>query len=544
MILRTNRNTTMKSMESTPFPPTAVEIHAELERILDGAEFKTANRLRQLLRYLVEEALAGRGDKLKAYTIALEVFGREADFDPQNDPIVRVEGTRLRARLAAYYRANPQNPVRIGLPRGGYRPQFKYATQATPETVKTFSWQGNGLHGKPTILILPFAALGEKDAASSHLAHGLTEEIAMGLSRFDDLTIINAPINLDKQYAEPAWDMADSLGARFILYGNIQIVGNGVRVRIALVDALSRSSLWAEKYDRTYSPGTLFSILDDITAQVVMAVGDSFGFINRFLAREQSGKVVADLKIYEAVLRYHHWISTLNLEQGKEAMDALSRAVDLDPSYALPKAMLADVLAGHYQWGYEPDNTWLERSKTLAQAALDLEANSQYVLWAWAFNLFLGGEVEQFLHTARRAIDLNPYNTNIISVAGVKICMVGHWDEGLALLERCTRLNRGMPGWVHIARVLHFYLIGNYNEALTVAKTITTKDFWGGPLFRAAIYGQQGEHAQAAMELDSLLNISPRFQKDYDDLLRRLFFQPQYADALLHGLVAAGFKTP
>ncbi len=525
------------------FPPTAGEVRAELERILDGPEFKTAKRPRQLLKYLVEEALSGRGDNLKAYTIALEVFGRNADFDPQTDPIVRVEGTRLRARLAAYYQANPQNPVRIALPLGGYRPHFHYTPQAVPDTVQPFYWQAAGMHGKPTILILPFAALGEVDTASSHLAHGLTEEIAMGLSRFDDLTIINVPSGLDKQYAEPAWDMADSLGARFILYGNIQIVGNSVRVRVALVDALSRSSLWAEKYDRTYSPGTLFSILDDITAQVVMAVGDSFGFINRFLAREQSGKGVADLKIYEAVLRYHHWISTLDLAQGKEAIDALSRAVDIDPSYALSKAMLADVLAGHYQWGYEQDSSWLERSKTLALAALDLEANSQYVLWAWAFNLYLAGEAGQFLNMARRAIDLNPYNTNIVSVTGVKICMVGHWDEGLALLERCTRLNRGMPGWVHIARVLHFYLLENYGEALATAKTITTKDFWGGPLFRAAIYGQMGDYRAAKAELANLLQTCPRFKKDHTELLQRLFFQEQHVGALLRGLNAAGFKT-
>lgn len=58
---------------------------------------------------------------LKAYTVATEVLGRNADFDPQTDPIVRVEATRLRRALDRYYLAEGRDdPVRITMPRGGY----------------------------------------------------------------------------------------------------------------------------------------------------------------------------------------------------------------------------------------------------------------------------------------------------------------------------------------------------------------------------------------------------------------------------------------
>ena len=66
------------------------------------------------LRYIVEEALAGRADRIKAYNIATAVFGRDEEFDPQSDPIVRVEAGRLRRALERYYlTAGQDDPVRI-----------------------------------------------------------------------------------------------------------------------------------------------------------------------------------------------------------------------------------------------------------------------------------------------------------------------------------------------------------------------------------------------------------------------------------------------
>lgn len=80
-------------------------------------------RLPALLRYLVSEELAGRGDRLKAYAIATEVLGRTTSFDPSQDSIVRVEVARLRRALDFYYATEGRaEALRITIPRGGYRP--------------------------------------------------------------------------------------------------------------------------------------------------------------------------------------------------------------------------------------------------------------------------------------------------------------------------------------------------------------------------------------------------------------------------------------
>lgn len=78
-----------------------------------------------MLTFLIEEALAGRADTLKGYAIGLAVFGRDENFDPQSDPIVRLEARRLRHDLDSYYIAEgARNPIRISIPKGQYAPKF------------------------------------------------------------------------------------------------------------------------------------------------------------------------------------------------------------------------------------------------------------------------------------------------------------------------------------------------------------------------------------------------------------------------------------
>lgn len=76
---------------------------ALITRLERSGALGTGGRLAALLRYLVAEELAGRGDRLKAYAIATEILGRGPDFDPQQDSIVRVEIARLRKALDLYF---------------------------------------------------------------------------------------------------------------------------------------------------------------------------------------------------------------------------------------------------------------------------------------------------------------------------------------------------------------------------------------------------------------------------------------------------------
>ena len=75
------------------------DARSELERVLSDPVFHCSERNKKFLRYISEECLSGRQERLKGYTIATDVFGRPDNFNPSSDGIVRIEATRLRAAL-------------------------------------------------------------------------------------------------------------------------------------------------------------------------------------------------------------------------------------------------------------------------------------------------------------------------------------------------------------------------------------------------------------------------------------------------------------
>lgn len=98
---------------------------AEADAVLASETFQRARNLRQILAYVCEQYFSGETRNIKEYNIAVEALGRGADFDPNEDTIVRVEGSRLRRRLREYYATEgAAHAVQLLLPTSGYVPQF------------------------------------------------------------------------------------------------------------------------------------------------------------------------------------------------------------------------------------------------------------------------------------------------------------------------------------------------------------------------------------------------------------------------------------
>jgi hypothetical protein len=114
--------------------PSTAAVESALAALLAEDRLKLSERNRRFLAYVVSEALAGRGDRIKAYTIGVDVFGRGEDFDPSNDPIVRIEATRIRSALSAFFRrSGGRDRVVILIPPGSYAPTFICADRARSE---------------------------------------------------------------------------------------------------------------------------------------------------------------------------------------------------------------------------------------------------------------------------------------------------------------------------------------------------------------------------------------------------------------------------
>jgi TolB-like protein len=266
--------------------PSAAEVRAHLDALLHNDALAISDRNRRFLAYIVEETLAGRGDRIKAYNVALTAFDRTDDFDPQTDPIVRIEASRLRRALEHYYlTAGKTDPLRIGIPKGSYVAAFGYAElEPAPEIEKPhlveplpqaiprrrilpmrkppiwwiasvtaillllLAWllpvlvdQAVGrvqvaLNG-PTILVLPFET-GAGDS-QAFVARGITTELIGRLEPQKSLSV------LGQMPATEAGVKPD-----FILSGSATTIGAKIYISAALADSRTGRFLWSWNVER------------------------------------------------------------------------------------------------------------------------------------------------------------------------------------------------------------------------------------------------------------------------------------------------------
>jgi len=97
-------------------------LESQVERILRSEELRTSEVLRQILRFLMEKTLSGEADQLKEYTVAIDGLGKSANYDPQHNSAVRIQVSRLRQKLAEYYRGEGKDdPVVVDIPKGRFK---------------------------------------------------------------------------------------------------------------------------------------------------------------------------------------------------------------------------------------------------------------------------------------------------------------------------------------------------------------------------------------------------------------------------------------
>jgi len=115
-----------EGQEDSPNVP-ASEVRSALPAILRSPPFHSSKQAQELLQYIVEQTLSGHFEMLKERIIGAQVFGRRRDYATNDDPIVRARAAEVRKRLALYYQAVREEPVRISIPSGSFRALFEWA---------------------------------------------------------------------------------------------------------------------------------------------------------------------------------------------------------------------------------------------------------------------------------------------------------------------------------------------------------------------------------------------------------------------------------
>lgn len=526
--------------------PSSEEVQEQLDRILGHRDFEASARLREFLRFVVEEALAGHAERLKGYTIAVEVFGRSKDFDPNLDPIVRIQAGRLRRALEHYYLvAGGGDPIAISVPKGGYVPTFsRNETAATTTHTRPVSLF-DSIPGAPpgvAVAVLPLREM-PVDPENGFFAEGLREELCNELSRYQDLVVMPSRAEMvpDEGAAQHS-ELSQRLGARFLLEGSIRRSEGMVKVSVRLIDGPPGRQVWAEGYGRPLSAGHLIEIQEEIARRVAAAVGGEYGAIPRQLAAVARRVPPTHLGTYEAVLRWFDFQIAPTPRAGALCLTALQAAVEREPGYGPAWAALAELMANAYILDLPGVEDPLGRNAVYAQKGASLAPGSQLARGAMAHSHYLRGEREAFIREMEATLELNPGSPFYVGSTGYLLTLAGDCERGRLLLERAVALNPCHPRWFIHGLCVYHYLKGDYERAYQeTLKAAFGIAFWG-PLLRAAVLGQLGRTAEATAATSELLVLVPDFEARARDLTHRPILSDEIVDALLDGLRKAGLQ--
>lgn len=508
--------------------PDADLCRAQLARILASPDFDATDRDRRFLSHVVEESLAGRADRIKAYTIALEVFGRDASFDPQTDPIVRVEAGHLRRALDRYYlSAGRTDPLLIGIPKGGYAPSFTPRPVPSAETPRTpsapspapsrgpvraaaalalllaaaagfgaASLIGGGSAPEvaapdvPWLLVEPFESL-DGGGASAAVAASLGAELVTEVARFKDIVMVARASSTEATGAEPAYRLG----------GGVAVEGGQLRAQARLERRSDGAVLWAQSYHATLGEDPPFAAEARIAADVATAIGQPYGAIYQAATAERAGKAATPGEAYACTLAYFAYRVTLDAASYANARACLEAAVVRFPDYATAWALLGQMRIDGVRWGFAPAAS-LDEALADARRALMLDPLNVRALQVKMLALHLGGDIDGALRTGDVALAVNPNDTELMGEYGFRLALAGRWEEGCELLRRSLARNPGPLPYYETGLALCAYIAGDYAEAAARIKATPIPAIPVYHLMAAAFLAEAGDMEAAHRERD------------------------------------------
>jgi TolB-like protein len=586
-------------------PPAEENIRVALARIAGSEPFRNAPQLFAFLSFVVDKTLTGETREIKGYTIATQALGRDESFDPQADPIVRVEAGRLRRALDLYY-AGPgaSDAVRISIPRGGYVPSFDPrapltataavtapvdpteepanappgnalesalaagSVQAVPvqESVRrswlfgaviaalgasllaailvfggvgNSAWIDNGnpapqsgskaaaepVDGRPVVVVLPMASPATSvPGLSSDLLRSMVLD---GIARFDEVAVIDQPSSQSRGAVD-----------RYTLNMMISDTKPSATVAVRLTHEPSGKIVWARTFDPSNRADGTLSPEMDIARQIATSLGQPYGV----LFADLRGRPTLDARTRCIVQAYDYWNSP-TVAAHAAVRDCLESVTAGEPKAATAFANLSFFYLDEYRAGYNPRPDPLDRALAAARRAVEIAPESPRANQALMAALFVRGDVEPAMQLGRRALELNPYDSDIMADVGARFVQTGRYSEGADLIRKAAAANPADPPWYDFFLFLAAYMQQDIDGARMAAERIPPGDYVPGLIARAIMAAHIGDPARAGDLLVRLKEVQPEYARDPAAALARRRFIPDIHRRLLQGLEQAGLRS-
>ncbi|HKH62741.1 MAG TPA: hypothetical protein VKA49_17985 [Flavitalea sp.] len=242
----------------------ANEIFLQVQKIVRDPVFENSIILKNFLQYIVEESIHGNSNRLKEYTIAVNVLHKPIDFNTQENGIVRIHAARLRRILDIYYKEHGViDFIRISIPKGTYIPQFRKNTNG----FRLGDIEGDK---EPVVIgVIPFSHLDCGETASSIL-NGIELHLTIALMTFENVSVLGFQMISDllKKDREIKGLIGD-YGMNYMIMGEATVVNKKLRLYVHLIKCRSNQQVWAQMYERKIINNNYFEIQDEVVSLIL-----------------------------------------------------------------------------------------------------------------------------------------------------------------------------------------------------------------------------------------------------------------------------------
>jgi TolB-like protein/Flp pilus assembly protein TadD len=377
--------------------------------------------------------------------------------------------------------------------------------------------------GKPSVAVLPFVNLSQ-DLEQEYFADGMTEDIITELSRFRGLFVIarNSTF-VYKGRAVDTREIARELRVKYVLEGSIRVGADRLRVSAQLIEAASRSHVWAERFDR--EPSDLFSLQDEIVRTLVAAVEPELDDAERRNATSASPERLDAWGAYHRGMWHVYRFTRQDTEQ---ALAFFMKAIEAAPTDASGWTGRSFAHFSNVFLGFVDDRE-AERRLCLdaARRAVELDSRDASAHWALARAHSLALDYDRAIAELETAVELNTNHAQSWYQLGWVLVRAGRPQDAIEPLVLAERLSPNDPLRFAflIARAQAHFVLGEYSHAVALADRAVDLPHAHAQIeairIACLVMDEQIEKAREAMEA---------FRSTYPD-----FTQSFFAEA--HGFV-------
>ncbi|RWD65166.1 hypothetical protein [Mesorhizobium sp.] len=584
-------------------PPAAPAVRETLERLLASETFGRSERARRLLRYLVEREQAGEADRLKGVSIAMDVFGKDGDFDASTDAVVRVQAGRLRELLDQYF-ANEgiAEPVRIAIPRGGYVPSYELNAIRLPGDAKSATgniarqpqasadYLDSPTPDEPVPLTAPAAPaqsltrqlrffwaamvlviamlgvlilrqgdafLGGGDTAATTETAGATGTAAQPV--FASLPLIYIAMNADG--AEAA-RVASSLRAGLAGFDTIDFIGRApdstrdqsadpISFVFHIVPGPAAGDVTVELQSvatgrvllsrNLTSAETAPGVVESNIASLLTSTIPASGAIYSYI--DQSDIRTSQIGCLVLDDRYFLDMNAQSHEVAYRCLEKLAaEGTKSSLVYAELAALHGEAVTAHYP--YPPDAT-LEKAMSLAHRAVQMGPMNPHAHRALGYLNSRLGNADEAIRLTRKAYELNPYDLGMAAAYGYGLIFAGKYDEGTPILGRAVEAFSGHPTWWDYGLFVGAFMQGDMKKAAIASESLRTtaskSHYLAARLIGARLSGRDKLAGELANELIAEF---PKFAADPRATFVDRKYPADLTDRLVQSLRAAGIGNP